>query len=98
MNYDNEFSLKHFQNVEFSQVPKPPIAQINEGSLSTIHSQDNIRNETGSHKDYLKTIYFFKGKKKTIFRKTHLNTIDELLRASIFQPIKVLPKNFSIKL
>ena len=56
MNSENEFPLQHFQNVEFSQVPKPPIAHVNEGSLSTIHSQENIRNEAGSHQEYLKTI------------------------------------------
>lgn len=55
MNVENEFSLKHFQNVEFSQVPKPPIAQINAESIATIHSQENIRNE-GSDQDYFQTI------------------------------------------
>jgi len=44
---DHEDSLKHFKKVKFKQAPKPPIAEANEKSLSSIHTIDSPRKDSG---------------------------------------------------
>jgi len=38
---EQESALKHFKNLKFNQTPKPPIAETDEKSLSSIHSAES---------------------------------------------------------